>query len=91
MGLFSGDQCAPLGTDFGLITRDHFEVGAQITAWIDVDGDDAARCRTATVAESPATRVLDSCQPEPGDPVGKTPWPLVGALIVLEIRDSSGS
>ncbi len=84
---FSGEGCAPLGSNFGLIARDHFEAGAQITAWIDMDGDDAARCRFATTDESPGTRVLDSCQPEPGDPVGKTPWPLTGDVIPLEIRD----
>lgn len=84
---FTGEGCAPLGSNFGLLSRQHFEAGAQITAWIDMDGDDAERCRTATTAESPSTRVLDSCQPEPGDPVGKTPWPLAGDVIPLEIRD----
>ena len=84
---FSGEGCAPLGANFGLIARDHFEAGAQITAWIDMDGDDSVRCRTATADESPGTRVLDSCQPEPGDPVGKTPWPLAGDVIPLEVRD----
>jgi hypothetical protein len=84
---FSGEGCAPLGTNFGLIARDHFEAGAQITAWIDMDGDDMQRCRTATTDESPGTRVLDTCQPEPGDPIGKTPWPLTGDRMVLEVRD----
>ncbi len=74
--------------------RSQHERGGQITAWIDMDGDDTERCRAPTGAPDdpgPATRVRSTCFPEPGDPVGMTPLPPFEAIIPLIVRDPNGS
>lgn len=73
--------------------RAQHERGAQITAWIDLDGDDLDRCRppSGTPSDSgPATRVRETCTPEPNDPVGITPLPPFEAIIPLLVHDPNG-
>ncbi len=53
-------------------------------AWIDLDGDDIARCQ---LGERGGGSVTPDCGPEAGDPSGITPPPPFGATIPLVIRD----
>ena len=65
--------------------RSDFETrGMRIQAWIDLDGDDIARCQLFGGFEG---RVAPDCGPEAGDPSGITPPPPYGATIPLVIRD----
>ncbi len=77
------------GAEPRIWARSHLERGAVVKGWIDVDGDDADRCRPAAASERvrPDSPLLASCVPEAGDPMGKIAALPFAAVIPLELRD----
>jgi hypothetical protein len=88
MRSWNGDPCpVTLGGLRSPWFRSSLENGGRITAWIDMDGDDAERCRRPLAIENPASGAVSTCFPEPGDPMGITPLPPFEAVIPLVVRD----
>jgi hypothetical protein len=88
--VWNGDaEPAVIGAEPRLWGRSQMENGGVVTGWIDVDGDDAERCRWAAPSEraSPLNPLLPSCAPEPGDPMGSIPAPPFEAVIPLVLHD----